>query len=106
MTVERPITLRPHPYELERSITGDHVVVFSFYEDDVQFEVSGETEHDSLDIDWTNIELDAEDVAELLDGEPWIERCEDPAGRTYKLYVRGGDPDRKGRPIHTEGESA
>lgn len=97
------ITLRPHPYEMKRSIVADHVVVFGD-RDGHQFEVSGETDADDLEVDWTRIELDADDVESILDGETYVEKCEDPAGRLYDLHVRGGERDPKGTPIHTEAE--
>lgn len=100
-------TLKPHPYELQSAVTGDHVVVFSDRErDGLQMEVSGETEHDELDIDWTNIELDPEDVEEILDGETYVERCEDLAGKPYEIHVRGGERHPKGNPVHTTGGEA
>lgn len=95
-------TLQPHPHELQKAVTTDHVAVFGG--EDTQMEVSGESEFDDLNIDWSKIELDADDVEAILNGERYVERCEDLAGRRYKIYVSGGEKHPKGTPIHTEGQ--
>lgn len=94
------ITLRPHPYEMKRSIVADHVVVFDD-RNGHQFEVSGRTDADDIEVDWSNIELEAEEVEDILGGETYIEKCEDPAGRLYELQVNGGERHPKGTPVHT-----
>lgn len=99
-THAKQITLRPHAHELERAVVSDHVAVFGDREGH-QFEVSGETGHEDVEIDRTNVELDADDVAQILDGGTYTEQCEDPAGRTYTLHVRGGERHPKGTPVHT-----
>lgn len=97
------LTLRPHPYELSQAVLTDHVMVFGM-RDGTQFEVSGETDADELDIDWGVIELPAETVERVLDGGVYTEKCEDNEGRTYEIHVAGGDRDPKGTPIHMNGE--
>lgn len=96
--------LQPNPTLLESAITSDHVEVFRYGPDDnYQFEVSGATDADELDIDWTKIELSPEDVDRVLDdGETYTEQCEDLAGKPYELRVNGGHRHPKGEPIHTE----
>lgn len=96
--------LQPHPAELESAITGDHVVVFGYGPDtNYQFEVSGETDADELNIDWTTIDLEPEQVEAILDEiVTYTEQCEDLAGKEYELQVRGGHRHPKGTPIHTE----
>lgn len=96
--------LQPHPSELASAITGDHVVVFAYGPDEnYQFEVSGETDADELNIEWTKILLEPTQVNEVLDEiVTYTEQCEDLAGKEYELQVRGGHRHPKGTPIHTE----
>ena len=101
----RSVTLKPHPYELAQAVTTDHVVVFGYNEDGVQFEVSGESDHDDLNIDWGDIKIDADEVGRMLaEDHVYRERCEDLAGHTYELQVRAGERHPKGTPVHTQGE--
>lgn len=100
----RRVKLEPHPSDLTSAIASTHVVVFQYHDEGVQFEISGETEHTSLDIDWTTIKIDADEVERMLeDGHVYREQCETMAGKTYELQVRAGELHPKGTPVHTEG---
>lgn len=97
------VTLQTHPSLLESAVVNDHVETWGFGDGDWQFEVTGETDADELEIEWTKIEINPEKAAAILhDGEQYVERCEDLQGREYKLIVNGGERDPKGSPIHTE----
>lgn len=98
--------LQPNPTLLESAITGDHVEVFRYGPDDnYQFEVSGETNVEELNIDWTKIELSPEEVDAILDdGETYTEGRRDVFGTHYELRVNGGHRHPKGEPIHTEND--
>lgn len=95
------VTLEPHPHELESAITGEHVVVFGYDQHGVQFEVSGSTDADELNISWSKVELDADEVAAVLDGGVYEDRGEDLAGHGYTIEVRAGTRHPKGEPVWT-----
>lgn len=100
------VTLEPHPYELEKAVAGDHVVVFGYDRHDVQFEISGETDADELNLSWSKVELDEGEVADVLEGGVYSDWGEDPAGRSYTVEVRAGVRHPKGTPVWTRGDES
>lgn len=97
------VTLKPHPHELGRAIVGDHVVTFTMIDEELQYEVSGESEYDEIHPEWEQFELNAAAVNRIVnEGEVESFEREDTEGKEYMVRVAGGTMHPKGNPIHTK----
>lgn len=102
---EEGVTLEPHPYELQRAVNADHVVVFQWTQDGTgyQFEVSGEPDDEGVDLDWQNVTIPPAVAAAVVnDDTTFTDTREDDDENGYTIRVRGGARHPKGTPIHTQ----